>query len=175
MNREELRQLARQTHITVSEIIGTSEFTISGGYLRDNLNDDGSNDIDCFFTCKKEYEKAFNNAFELEVIKTRKNSVQVKTKGGKTIDIIFTYEGYVFEFDFHMNMISYNYKKDEILLSDEVEHVIKEKILTIKTDKLPLGLIERAKKFYERGWKISKETKIRLMNNYLDGVSEATY
>jgi len=177
MNKENLRALARKTHTAIAGLVGTSFFTISGGYLRDNLNSEETSDIDCFFIDRKEYDKAVNGAINSGCIfiKERKNSQQFLTAGGKTIDLIFTYDGYVFDFDFTMNMISYDFGNDKLLLSDQVEEHIRDKVLVIKTNKLPMGLIERAKKFYDRDWRISRETKIKLMNNYLDGVDEATY
>tara|TARA_R110002012_G_scaffold97550_2_gene234331 strand:- start:578 stop:1111 length:534 start_codon:yes stop_codon:yes gene_type:complete len=177
MNKENLRALARKTHTAITRITGTSSFTISGGFLRDNLNSEETSDIDCFFIDRKKYDKAVNGAINsgCTFIKERKNSQQFLTAGGKTIDLIFTYEGYVFDFDFTMNMISYDFGNDKLLLSPEVEKHILDKVLIIKTNKLPIGLIERAKKFYDRGWGISRETKVKLMNNYLDGVNDATY
>lgn len=175
MNREALRKLAKTTHIDIAELVGTDKFTISGGFLRDSLNDEEPKDIDCFFIDVKEYDIAVKNTENFEVITTRKQSVQIKLDNGGEIDLILTYENYVFDFDFHMNQLSYIYADDVILMNEEVEEAIRKKYITIATNKLPLNLLERAKKFYERGWKLGNNTKLKLINNYLLGVDEPTY
>ena len=49
MNTRELKKLARDTHTSIADLVGTFDFTISGGFLRDSLNDETPKDIDCFF------------------------------------------------------------------------------------------------------------------------------
>lgn len=172
MIKDQLEVYCKVMFNLTSDILGTDQFYIAGGAIRDFVeNPDEAHkkvkDIDCFFSCSSAWHDACDRLIRDEwfIDKARDHSKVFSKPGKASLDLVLTEERSPQDIikNFDLTCCCAAYGKNGLYMAPDFIKDTQNRVLRINMVKLPYHTIQRIDKFKERGYTISDEEAARVL------------